>query len=74
MTQTQVQTVLEVKNLKTQFDTQDGMVHAVNNPHTAEKYPNSVAGLNARAEALTAGRIERALLDELRHLIRIISE
>lgn len=30
MTQTQVQTVLEVKDLKTQFDTQDGMVHAVN--------------------------------------------
>jgi peptide/nickel transport system ATP-binding protein len=30
VTQTQVQTVLEVKNLKTQFDTQDGMVHAVN--------------------------------------------
>ena len=30
MTQTQVQTVLEVKDLRTQFDTQDGMVHAVN--------------------------------------------
>jgi len=30
VTQTQVQTVLEVKDLRTQFDTQDGMVHAVN--------------------------------------------
>jgi oligopeptide transport system ATP-binding protein len=30
VTQTQVKTVLEVKDLKTQFDTQDGMVHAVN--------------------------------------------
>lgn len=30
MTQTQVQTVLEVDDLRTQFDTQDGMVHAVN--------------------------------------------
>ena len=30
MTQTEVKTVLEVKDLKTQFDTQDGMVHAVN--------------------------------------------
>jgi peptide/nickel transport system ATP-binding protein len=30
VTQTQVQTVLEVRDLKTQFDTQDGMVHAVN--------------------------------------------
>ena len=30
MTQTEVQTVLEVKDLKTQFDTQDGVVHAVN--------------------------------------------
>ena len=30
MTQTQVKTVLDVKDLKTQFDTQDGMVHAVN--------------------------------------------
>jgi len=30
VTQTEVKTVLEVKDLKTQFDTQDGMVHAVN--------------------------------------------
>ena len=30
MTQTEVKTVLEVKDLRTQFDTQDGMVHAVN--------------------------------------------
>lgn len=30
VTQTQVQTVLEVKDLRTQFDTQDGVVHAVN--------------------------------------------
>lgn len=30
MTQTKTQTVLEVKGLRTQFDTQDGMVHAVN--------------------------------------------
>ena len=30
MTQTKIQTVLDVKDLKTQFDTQDGMVHAVN--------------------------------------------
>jgi len=30
VTQTQVKTVLDVKDLKTQFDTQDGMVHAVN--------------------------------------------
>ena len=30
MTQTQLKTVLDVKDLKTQFDTQDGMVHAVN--------------------------------------------
>lgn len=30
MTQTQVKTVLEVNDLRTQFDTQDGMVHAVN--------------------------------------------
>jgi oligopeptide transport system ATP-binding protein len=30
MTTTQIQTVLDVKDLKTQFDTQDGMVHAVN--------------------------------------------
>jgi len=28
--ETQIQTVLEVRDLKTQFDTQDGMVHAVN--------------------------------------------
>jgi len=30
VTQTQLKTVLDVKDLKTQFDTQDGMVHAVN--------------------------------------------
>jgi oligopeptide transport system ATP-binding protein len=30
VTQTEVKTVLEVKDLKTQFDTQDGVVHAVN--------------------------------------------
>ncbi len=30
MTQTQTQTVLEVKDLETRFDTQDGTVHAVN--------------------------------------------
>jgi oligopeptide transport system ATP-binding protein len=30
VTQTEVKTVLEVKDLRTQFDTQDGMVHAVN--------------------------------------------
>jgi oligopeptide transport system ATP-binding protein len=30
MTTTKIQTVLDVKDLKTQFDTQDGMVHAVN--------------------------------------------
>jgi oligopeptide transport system ATP-binding protein len=30
VTQTKIQTVLEVKDLRTQFDTQDGMVHAVN--------------------------------------------
>ena len=30
MTQTQVQTVLQVQDLRTQFDTQDGMVYAVN--------------------------------------------
>jgi oligopeptide transport system ATP-binding protein len=30
VTQTQVQTVLQVKDLRTQFDTQDGMVYAVN--------------------------------------------
>jgi len=30
VTQTQVKTVLDVKDLRTQFDTQDGMVHAVN--------------------------------------------
>lgn len=30
MTQTKTQTVLEVNGLRTQFDTQDGMVHAVN--------------------------------------------
>jgi oligopeptide transport system ATP-binding protein len=30
VTQTKIQTVLEVRDLRTQFDTQDGMVHAVN--------------------------------------------
>ncbi len=37
--------------------TDGGMVHAVNNGHTAEKYPQAVEALNARAEALTSGRI-----------------
>jgi oligopeptide transport system ATP-binding protein len=30
VTQTKIQTVLEVRDLRTQFDTQDGVVHAVN--------------------------------------------
>jgi len=37
--------------------TEGGMVHSVNNAHTAEKYPQAVEALNARAEALKTGRI-----------------